>query len=87
MSTQTTLTQAGSRLPVAIECSAVAIKSAKPTPWIAWRIRSWATSVSVITSGSGPSSRIEPASTTSTPALTHSYMIPDVSDALSRPPG
>ena len=35
MSTQTTLTQAGSRLPVAIECSAVAIRSAKPTPWIA----------------------------------------------------
>ena len=86
MSTQTTFTQAGSRLPVAIECSAVAIRSAKPTPWIASRIRSWATSESVITSGSGPSSRIEPASTTSTPALTHSYMIPEVSDtALDRP--
>ena len=35
MSTQTTLTHAGSRLPVAIECSAVAISSAKPTSRIA----------------------------------------------------
>ena len=54
---------------MAIECSAVAISRAKPTPWIASRIRSWASSVSVITSGSGPSSRIEPARTRSTPVL------------------
>ena len=34
MSTQATLTQAGSRLPVAIECSIVAIIRQKPTPRI-----------------------------------------------------
>ena len=33
MSTHATLTQAGSRLPVAIECNIVATISAKPTPW------------------------------------------------------
>src|SRR5206468_10116942 len=61
MSTETTLTQAGSRLPVAIECRAVAIIRAKPTPRIARRIVACACRVSVITSGIGPSSRIDPA--------------------------
>ena len=45
-----------------------------------------------MTSGSGPSSRIEPASTTRrSPVLTHSYMMPDCQDARSTaarmPPG
>ena len=51
MSTQTTLTHAGSRLPVAIECRAVAIIRAKPTSRTDSRISAWAWTASVMTSG------------------------------------
>ena len=43
MSTHTTLTQAGSRLPTAIECSVVAIIRQNVTPRIFSRICRWAT--------------------------------------------
>ena len=62
MSTQTTRTQEGSRLPTAIECSVVAIIRQKVTPRSFSRISCCATSTSVTTSGSGPSSRMLPAS-------------------------
>ena len=76
MSTATTFTEAGSRFPVAIECNIVAIISAIVTPFTASRIRRCASAISMITSGSGPSSRTEPASTSSTLFLMHSYIIP-----------
>src|SRR5438067_1064816 len=76
MSTHATLTHAGSRLPVAIECSIVATIRQKPTPRIISRICDWASSASVTTSGSGPSSRMLPARRYGTLCLTHSYMMP-----------
>ena len=60
------VTNAGSMLPVAIACSAVAIRIAIVALIVCARIASCAASASVITSGSGPSSRIEPVSTNGT---------------------
>lgn len=56
-------TNAGSMLPTAMACSAVATKTAKVAWAVTTRIASWAARVSLSTPGSGPSSRIEPAST------------------------
>src|SRR5689334_7859324 len=63
-STQTVGVVAGRRLPVAIECSVVATRSARPTFGSAARMAFCASTVSVMTPGSGPSSRIDPAITT-----------------------
>src|SRR3989338_5572732 len=76
MSTQTVFTVAGSRLPVAMACSVEASMSERPVPSTCRRIASCALSVSVMTSGSGPSSRIEPESTNGTPRVTHARMMP-----------
>ena len=65
-------------LPVAIACSAVAMRIAIVALIVCARIASCAASASVITSGSGPSSRIEPVSTNGILCFTHSYMIPSV---------
>ena len=54
------VTNAGSMLPVAIACSAVAIMIAIVALIACARIASCAAMASVITSGSGPSSRMEP---------------------------
>jgi hypothetical protein len=79
MSTQTVRTPAGSMLPVAIECSMVDSIRAMRTPESAARIRCCATIMSVMTSGSGPSSRTEPASTMSTPWSIADFITPEVS--------
>src|SRR5207253_178676 len=57
MSTHTVRTPAGSMLPVAMECSIVESIKAMRTPPSAARMRLCASTMSVITSGSGPSSR------------------------------
>ena len=65
-------------LPVAIACSAVAIRIAI-VALMAWaRIASCAWIASVTTSGSGPSSRMEPVSTNGTFAVTQACMIPSL---------
>ena len=51
---------------MAIACSAVAMRIAIVALIVCARIASCAASASVITSGSGPSSRIEPVSTNGT---------------------
>src|SRR5437588_738433 len=65
-------------LPTAIACSAMATNTAKVAWAVHCRIASCAARVSVRTSGSGPSSRIEPASTNGTPCVTNACMIPAV---------
>src|SRR2546427_117442 len=65
-------------LPTAIAWSAVATNTAKVAWAVHCRIASCAASVSVRTSGSGPSSRIEPARTNGTPCITSACMIPAV---------
>jgi hypothetical protein len=64
MSTQITLQLAGNRFPTAIEWSSVQTMSAMPMVGTCSRIARCASTTSVITSGNGPSSRIEPARTT-----------------------
>ena len=54
----------------------VASMRATPTPPTSSRMRSAAATTSVIVSGSGPSSRIDPPSTNGTPARTHSNITP-----------
>ena len=54
-------------LPTAMAWSAVATKTAPVAFTVCSRMASWASSVSLYTPGSGPSSRIEPASTNGTP--------------------
>src|SRR5690242_6422064 len=66
MSTATQRTAAGSRLPVAMAWSMEAAITATATPRTAWRMRPCACTLSVMTPGMGPSSRMEPASTSST---------------------
>src|SRR4051812_27181819 len=70
------VTKAGSMLPVAIACSAVAIRMAivALTAWA--RMASCASRASVMTSGNGPSSRMEPVRTKGMFFVTHAYMIP-----------
>ena len=63
MSTQIVLTFAGRRFPTAIECSIVHFISVMVTPPSFDRIIFCAVTTSVMTSGKGPSSRIEPART------------------------
>jgi hypothetical protein len=70
------ITNAGSMLPVAIACSAVAISTAIVARTHSRRIASCAASASGITSGSGPSSRIDPHSTNGTPHSTSACMMP-----------
>src|SRR2546430_2318615 len=65
-------------LPTAIAWSAVATNTANVAWAVHCRIASWAASVSVRTSGSGPSSRIEPARTNGTPCVTSACIIPPV---------
>src|SRR5579871_141829 len=81
MSTHTILTQLGSMLPVAIECSIDPRHSTRPAPFSCSAYASCARFISVIVSGSGPSSRKLPASTNGTPWVTHACMIP----VFSRP--
>src|ERR1035441_7061414 len=72
MSTHTILTQLGSILPVAMECSIVPRQSTSPAPCNCAAYASWAAFMSVMVSGKGPSSRRLPASTNGMPAFTHS---------------
>src|SRR5690606_14205969 len=67
---------AGSMLPTAIACSAVAMKTAPVARTVCSRIASCAAAASVITPGSGPSSRIEPARTNGVPVVTSACMMP-----------
>src|SRR5881397_2468765 len=71
-------TKAGSMLPTAIACNAVATNTANVACVVNWRMASCAASVSDSTSGSGPSSRIEPASTKGTRCVTSACMMPAV---------
>src|SRR5579883_323664 len=79
MSTHTIFTQLGSMLPVAMECSIVPMHSTRPAPFNCSAYASWAQFMSVMVSGSGPSSRRLPASTNGTFAFTHSYRMPEFS--------
>src|SRR5207248_510888 len=63
ISTQTILTQLGSMFPVAMECSMDPRQSTTPAPLSCSAYASWAAFMSVMVSGSGPSSRKLPAST------------------------
>ena len=65
------VTKAGSMLPVAIACSAVAMRIAIVALIACAFIASCASAISFITPGSGPSSRIEPVSTNGTLCTTH----------------
>src|SRR5438128_25070 len=76
MSTRYVSTPAGSRLPVAMAWSVDASMSATVTPGTSARMASAAATASVITSGSGPSSRSEPPSTNGISRFTHSYITP-----------
>ena len=62
-------------------CSIVPAISASPMLFsrITWRIRCCATIMSVMTSGSGPSSRTDPARTKSTPWSMADFITPDFS--------
>ena len=77
MSTHTIFTHDGSMFPTPMPCSIVESARTRPTPSIADAYRSCASRRSMIVSGSGPSSRMLPASTKSTPCRMHSYMTPD----------
>src|SRR5574340_791805 len=79
ISTQTIFTQLGSMLPVAMECSMEPRHSTSPAPFNCSAYASCATFMSVMVSGSGPSSRRLPANTNGTPCFTHSYSTPEVS--------
>ena len=67
---------AGSMFPTAIAWSAVATKIAPVARTVCSRMASCAARVSVMTPGSGPSSRIEPASTKGIRWVTSACMIP-----------
>src|SRR5579872_4816472 len=77
ISTHTILTQLGSMFPVAMECSMVPMHSTSPAPFNCSAYESCAQFISVMVSGSGPSSRRLPASTKGIFAFTHSYRTPD----------
>ena len=79
MSTQMVLTNDGKRLPTAIECSIVPSIMVMPTPCRALSIASLARTVSVMTSGRGPSSRIDPARMYVMPFSVASYIMPPLS--------
>src|SRR6476469_7462652 len=79
MSTHTTFVHEGSMLPTPMPWSMVDSTTAMPTSASASAYRSCAATRSMIVSGSGPSSRMLPASTYGTWWVTHSYMIPEVS--------
>ena len=66
----------GHMLPIAIECSMEPRHSTTPAPFKCCAQRSCATFISVMVSGSGPSSRRLPASTNGTLFFTHSYITP-----------
>src|SRR5918911_892782 len=70
------VTKAGSMFPVAIAWSAVAMRTAIVAFTVWRRIASCAARLSVMTSGSGPSSRIEPVSTNGTRCTTQACMMP-----------
>ncbi len=63
MSTQTVGVVEGRQLPTATECSRVASITTRSASWACSRTAAWASTLSVIVSGSGPSSRIDPAIT------------------------
>src|SRR5713226_5479909 len=63
ISTTTVRTVEGSRLPVAMACSIEATMMAISTPCTSFLIFFWASCMSLMTLGMGPSSRMEPAST------------------------
>src|SRR4029453_399037 len=74
MSTQTSGTEAGSRLPVAIEWSMDATIRADPTPPGRERSGGGASAASVTVAGRGPSAGTEPPRTKSTPFTTQACM-------------
>src|SRR4029453_5442075 len=74
MSTQTSGTEAGSRLPVAIEWSMAATIRADPTPPGRERSGGGASAASVTVAGRGPSAGTEPPRTKSTPFTTQACM-------------
>ena len=76
MSTTITLTSAGIMLPVAIEWSIVETMTTMSAPLRTLLYLRCASTTSVTTSGSGPSSRMDPARTNGTLFATHSYMMP-----------
>ena len=71
--------------PVAMACSVVASMSETRMPSRCERMVSTAATASVITSGSGPSSRMDPASTKGTSRWMHSYITPLVRRPRSTP--
>src|SRR3712207_5830478 len=83
MSTATTLTDADSMFPTAIECSMVDNISTSLASLITSLYLRCASTTSVTTSGKGPSSRIEPASTKGTPFFIHSYITPLLNNLFS----
>ena len=83
MSTQTVFTDDGRQFPTAIEWRRVAIMRTIPHPLRWRRISSWAAITSVMTSGRGPSSLIDPARTKGIFLFTHSNMIPPVMTPFS----
>ena len=72
------VTNAGSMFPVAIACSAVAMRIAIVALIACARMAFCPSSASVITSGSGPSSRIEPVRTNGMLFVTSACMMPSV---------
>ena len=63
-------------LPVAIVCSIVAMQITVVALRASTRIWCWDSYTSAMVSGSGPSSRIDPASRKGTFFFTHAYMMP-----------
>jgi hypothetical protein len=63
MSTHTVGVVDGRQFPTATEWSIVASIRTRSASWACSRIAVWASTASVIVSGSGPSSRIDPAMT------------------------
>jgi len=76
MSTATTLTVAGSIFPTAIECNIVDSIKTISTPFSNCLYFRCASTMSVTTSGIGPSSLTEPANTNGTLLTMHSYITP-----------
>src|SRR5204862_1740361 len=76
MSTQMSRTPAGVTFPTPIEWSMEKSMRIMSAPSISRAYSACAATRSTIVSGSGPSSRIEPASAKGTPWRTHSYMTP-----------
>src|SRR5665213_881255 len=86
ISTHTILTQLGSMLPVAMECSIEPRQITSPAGFSSAAYASCAAFISVMVSGRGPSSRRLPASTKGILLRTHSNITPDFRRPLSTAP-